>query len=321
MPEFPTNDALILFMAGSAVLALSLLVWRGFVYKDPYEARMKSMAQRRAAYKTAALGASPRGQPVKGLVRNLAKKVGKSNAATQQKTSSLRLALARAGIRSVDAPDYFLLAQVVFPFVFGGLAALYIATSSQFNPSAMTAAMIYGGAAGFGYFVPRLFIRNKAIKRRKQLRKQLPDALDLLVVCAEAGLSLSAALDRVVRELARSSGEIADELGLLLIELNFLDERRKAFMNLCERTDMIEFRSLSNTLNQAEKYGTPLSQALRVLGQEYRQDRLTRAEEKAARLPALLTVPMIIFILPTLFIVIIGPAILKTIDAFRKLGW
>jgi tight adherence protein C len=183
----------------------------------------------------------------------------------------------------------------------------------------MTSLLSCAGGAAVGYFAPRVWVQNRITKRKKALRRALPDALDLLVVCAEAGLALNAALDRVVRELARSLPEIGDELGLLLIELNFLDERRKAFSNLCDRTDLDEFRSIANTLQQAEKYGTPLAQALRVLGADFRQERLTKAEEKAARLPAILTVPMIIFILPTLFIVIIGPAILKTLDSLSKM--
>lgn len=281
---------------------------------------MKAMADRRTAYKAAALGTGQAAGPAgsKGMLRGLAKKLAKSRAGAGQKTSNIRMQLAKAGIRNQDAPDLFLLAQVVMPFVFGGLAALFVGTSQKFNPSPLLAAVIYGGAAALGYLSPKLFLQNKSKKRQNMLRKQLPDALDLLVVCAEAGLGLNAALDRVVREMARSADEIADELGLLLVELNFLDERRKAFQNLVERTDMAEFKSLANTLMQAEKYGTPLAQALRVLGHEYRSERLTRAEEKAARLPALMTVPMILFILPVLFIVIIGPAILKTMDAFKN---
>jgi tight adherence protein C len=228
--------------------------------------------------------------------------------------------LARAGIRHKDAAEYFMLAQVACPFIFGGLAALYIMLSTRLNLSPAMSLVVCGGAAAIGYMAPKIFIKNKISKRKKLLRKQLPDALDLLVVCAEAGLALNAALDRVVREMGRSSVEISDELGLLLIELNFLDERRKAFSNLCDRSDLDEFRSIANTLQQAEKYGTPLAQALRVLGADFRQERLSKAEEKAARLPAILTVPMILFILPTLFIVIIGPAILKTIDSLGKMG-
>jgi tight adherence protein C len=314
-------ELVVTLMAGGAAVAMAYTLWRGFLYKDPYEARLKAMADRRAAYKAAALGGSKAGaQPVKGVLRNLAKKVGAKSQKKQKDGVSLRTFLARAGIRQKDAPEYFLLAQVACPFLFGGAVALYIMTSAKINLSPMMALMVCAGGAGIGYLAPKLYIKNRIAKRQKALRKQLPDALDLLVVCAEAGLALNAALDRVVREMARASAEIADELGLLLIELNFLDERRKAFANLCERTDMDEFRSIANTLQQAEKYGTPLAQALRVLGQDFRQERLTKAEEKAARLPAILTVPMVVFILPTLFIVIIGPAILKTIDSLGRLG-
>lgn len=314
-------DLVVTVMAGAAALAMAYTLWRGFLYKDPYEARMKAMADRRAQYKAAALGIGGKSgnQPVKGLLQNLAKKVGKKSQGKQQAGVSLRTFLARAGIRHKAAAEYFMLAQVAFPFIFGGLAAIYIMMSGRVNLSPTMALVVCGGAAGLGYMAPKLFIKNKISKRRKLLRRQLPDSLDLLVVCAEAGLALNAALDRVVREMGRSSPEISDELGLLLIELNFLDERRKAFANLCDRADMDEFRSIANMLQQAEKYGTPLAQALRVLGADFRQERLTKAEEKAARLPAILTVPMIIFILPTLFIVIIGPAILKTIDSLSRM--
>ncbi|MCW5770805.1 MAG: type II secretion system F family protein [Rhodospirillaceae bacterium] len=316
-------DLIITIMAGAAALAMAYTVWRGFVYKDPYEARLKAMAERRAVYKAAALGTAgvkvgP--QPVKGVIRNLAKKVGKSSKQAQKDGVSLKVFLARAGIRHKDAAEYFLLAQVAFPFIFGGLAALYIMTSSRFHMSPLMSLGVCVGAAGLGYLAPKIYIKNRIAKRKKALRRALPDALDLLVVCAEAGLALNAALDRVVREMARTSSEIADELGLLLIELNFLDERRKAFGNLCDRTDLDEFRSIANTLQQAEKYGTPLAQALRVLGHDFRTERLTKAEEKAARLPAILTVPMIVFILPTLFIVIIGPAVLKTLDSLSRMS-
>jgi tight adherence protein C len=316
-------ELIVTVMAGAAALAMAYTLWRGFLYKDPYEARLKAMADRRATYKAAALGTGGQAgnQPVKGMLRSLAKKVGKKSQTKQKEKEgvSLRTLLARAGIRHKDAPEYFMLAQIAFPFIFGGLAALYVLVLLKTSVSPTNALIAVAGAAGLGYLAPRLWVKNRATKRKKQLRRSLPDALDLLVVCAEAGLALNAALDRVVREMARSSHEIADELGLLLIELNFLDERRKAFANLCERTDLDDFRSIANTLQQAEKYGTPLSQALRVLGGDFRQERLTKAEEKAARLPAILTVPMILFILPTLFIVIIGPAILKTIDSLGRM--
>jgi tight adherence protein C len=139
-----------------------------------------------------------------------------------------------------------------------------------------------------------------------------------LVICAEAGLSLEAALTRVSQEMARACPEVADELGLTAIELGFLPERSKALENLAKRVQLPSFRGVVNTLTQTEKYGTPLSQSLRVLSNEFRSERMLKAEEKAARLPAVLTVPMIIFILPPLMIVLLGPAILRTIDALSK---
>ena len=146
----------------------------------------------------------------------------------------------------------------------------------------------------------------------------LPDGLDLMVICAEAGLSLDATLGRVSRELGNTWPELAEELGITAAELTFLPERRTAFENLNTRTDSDGIRGVVNTLTQTAKFGTPLAQSLRVLAAEMREARMTRAEEKAARLPAMLTVPMIIFILPTLFIVLLGPAAINIMDTMGK---
>ena len=144
----------------------------------------------------------------------------------------------------------------------------------------------------------------------------MPDALDLLVICAEAGLSLDAALVRVSRELEMTWPELSEEFAITAAELTYLPDRGTAFENLNARTDMASIRGVVNTLLQTAKFGTPLAQSLRVLAAEFREARMTRAEEKAARLPAMLTVPMIVFILPTLFIVVLGPAILSVLDTF-----
>jgi len=159
-------------------------------------------------------------------------------------------------------------------------------------------------------------LRNAAAKRAKNIKLALPDGLDLMVICAEAGLSLDAALARVSRELGNGAPELAEELGMTAAELTFLPERRLAFDNLNARTNSDGIRAVVNTLQQTAKFGTPLAQSLRVLAAEMRQARMTRAEEKAARLPALLTVPMILFILPCLFIVLLGPAAIGIIDTF-----
>jgi len=170
-----------------------------------------------------------------------------------------------------------------------------------------------------GLYVPEIVVRNAIQKRRKELQKGLPDALDLLVICAESGLALDAALIRVAREMAHSSPELADEISLTAIDLGFQPDRRMALQNMIKRTELPSIRGVVNTLIQTEKYGTPLAQSLRVLAAEYRDERMLKAEEKAAKLPATLTVPLIVFILPTLFIVLLGPAILRAIDGLGGL--
>jgi tight adherence protein C len=168
----------------------------------------------------------------------------------------------------------------------------------------------------FGFYVPKIYLRNAAAKRAKSIQLALPDGLDLMVICAEAGLSLDAALVRVARELGNGAPELGEELAITAAELTFLPDRRLAFDNLNARTNSDGIRAVVNTLQQTAKFGTPLAQSLRVLATEMRAARITRAEEKAARLPALLTVPMILFILPTLFIVLLGPAAIGIIDTF-----
>jgi tight adherence protein C len=224
--------------------------------------------------------------------------------------------LALAGIRSRDAMVGYLFARVSLPFLFG-LALLADANVSHVLPIPRSFGFVppmIGLVLGF--YAPKIYLRNVAAKRAKQIQLALPDALDLMVICAEAGLSLDATLVRVSRELGQGSPELAEELAITAAELTFLPERRMAFDNLNARTNSDGIRAVVNTLLQTAKFGTPLAQSLRVLANEMRTTRMTRAEEKAARLPALLTVPMIVFILPTLFIVLLGPAALGVIDTF-----
>jgi tight adherence protein C len=168
--------------------------------------------------------------------------------------------------------------------------------------------MTVAGTLISAYKAPDIWLKNKITKRSHAVRKGLPDALDLLVICAEAGLTIDAAFSRVAKELGKAYPELGDEFGLTAIELGFLNERRQAFENLANRVDLEAVRGVVTTMIQTEKYGTPLASALRVLSAEFRNERMMRAEEKAARLPAIMTVPLILFILPTLFVVILGPA-------------
>jgi tight adherence protein C len=312
-------DLIVTILAGATAVVAAFVIWRGFVYKDPMAARLKTIANRRAELRKRALEqaskVSSNQKKSADLMKSAAKKLKLRDRVDVKSTRSL---LAQAGFRGKDAPEVFLMAKLIMPFVLGGLAVLYVVFGGA-RLSPMLALLACVGGAGLGFLAPGLFVKNRAMKRKLQLKRALPDALDLLVICTEAGLSINQALNRVVDEVGRSSPEIAEELGLLAVELNFLDDRRQAYANLIERTGLDDFKAIVTTVQQAEKYGTPVSKALRVLSAEFRTERLLKAEEKAARLPAILTVPMVLFILPCLFIVLIGPAILRTIDAFSRI--
>jgi tight adherence protein C len=231
-----------------------------------------------------------------------------------QQTDKLHDRLSQAGLRSRDTIIVFLFFKAATPVLLAAVTFLlvYLLEFGDLSP-AMRLLAVLGGAV-LGFFAPELYVSNLTKKRQLALSRALPDGLDLLVICAESGLSLDAALDRVANEVGGASPELAEELSLTSIELGFLPERRQALLNLNRRTNLPSIRGVVNTLLQTEKYGTPLSQSLRVLANEFRDQRMLKAEEKAARLPATLTVPMIVFILPVLFIVLIGPAVIKVMD-------
>ncbi|HEX2115593.1 MAG TPA: type II secretion system F family protein [Alphaproteobacteria bacterium] len=314
---FSTEDIIVISAAIAAAVS-ALAVWQALLVRDDLTPRLKALAERRAALKANMLANTPRARR-KASETLMHSVVARLNLLRSREAERARMALARAGIRSHDAVVTYLFCKIVMPFVLGAAAIasmdwlqLITVEETYRLPAAL-------GAVLLGFLAPGIYVKNAADKRRAAMQKGLPDALDLLVICAEAGLSLDAALTRVAREIGPSCPELADELGLASIELGFLPERREALENLNRRTEMSSIRGVVNTLLQTEKYGTPLAQSLRVLAAEFRNERLMKAEEKAARLPAILTVPMIIFILPPLFIVLLGPAILRTIDALRSL--
>jgi tight adherence protein C len=170
--------------------------------------------------------------------------------------------------------------------------------------------MAFAGAL-FGYYLPDLWVSNAITRRQQSIMRAFPDALDLMLICVESGMSIEAAFTKVGGEIGTQSAELAEELGLTTAELSYLPDRRQAFDNLAKRCSHPGVRAVAIALNQAEKYGTPMGQALRVAATENREARMAQAEQKAASLPAKLTVPMIIFFLPCLFVVILGPAIMK----------
>lgn len=228
----------------------------------------------------------------------------------------LALQLARAGFRGQSAMYVFFAAKIFSTLsAVGGLAvAIYLGwmparpeTLGQFGAWALPVVV---------FFVPDLYVKNTADKRRQALIMAVPDTLDLMVICADAGLSLEVALARVAQEMEAGYPELADELGVVAAEVNFLPNREDAFSNLAKRTGLDAFNAIASTLVQCEKYGTPLAQALRLLASEQREMRMLRAEEKAARIPVLMTLPLVVFVLPPLMIVLLGPAIIQALRSF-----
>jgi tight adherence protein C len=222
--------------------------------------------------------------------------------------------LAQAGYRGPSAVSRFYFFRFVTPFVFFGAALLYLFVIGHFNLPVMTRVAFSVGALVLGYYAPNIFVSNVAAKRRESIVQVFPDALDLLLICVESGMSIEAAIQKVSQEVGGSSIELAEELSLLTAELSYLPERRMAYENLARRANHPGIKSVVTAMIQAERYGTPLGTALRVMAKENRELRLSAAEKKAAALPAQLTVPMILFFLPVLFVVILGPAIMRVQD-------
>jgi tight adherence protein C len=317
LPFGMTADSVLLVLMTAVAFISVLAVWYGLIERDPMERRARVLADRRADLRGSASGASVvkgrsrRQQESLGLMRRV---VTLFKLMRNQQSHKLNERLAQAGLRSRDVVIVFLFFKVAMPVLLAGaaFALVYGLEVGDLSPTGRLCAVLAGAALGF--FAPDLYVSNLTSKRQLALGKGLPDALDLLVICAESGLALDVALERVANELGNANPELGEELELTAIELGFLPERRQALTNLNRRTNLPAIRGVVNTLLQTEKYGTPLSQSLRVLANEFREQRLLRAEEKAARLPATLTVPMIVFILPTLFIVLIGPAIISVMD-------
>lgn len=228
--------------------------------------------------------------------------------------------LAQAGFRGPRPVSTFYFFRFVLPFVFAGLTALYLFFVKDFGLPTMTRVALSVGGLTAGYYAPNLFLSNVAQKRRDSIIGAWPDALDLLLICVESGMSIEAAIQKVSQEIGGNSIELAEELTLLTAEISYLPERRLAYEGLAKRTNHPGIKSVTTAMIQAERYGTPLGAALRVMAKENRDMRIAAAEKKAAQLPAKLTIPMIVFFLPVLFIVILGPAALKVRDLMAAGG-
>ena len=318
LPAELSPENLIAVVASGVAFATVYAVWNALTARDPLGSRAKALRQHREKLKagmTAARRSERRTVVAMGMMRRV---IQRFNLMRTQQATKIVDRLAEAGWRSKDALVAFLFMKICLPFAFGAAAAFAIYGIGIIDVPPLFQLLLAMMCVVIGAYMPEVFVKNAIQKRRKVIQKGLPDTLDLLVICAEAGLALDAALTRVSREMARSAPEMADEFGLTAVELGFLPDRKQALKNLIKRVRLPSIRGVVNTLMQTEKYGTPLSQALRVLATEYRNERMLKAEEKATKLPALLTVPLIVFIMPTLFIVLLGPAILRAIDGLSN---
>ncbi|GAB2174507.1 type II secretion system F family protein [Dongia sp. agr-C8] len=308
----------IICVAFIAAFASVMAVASIFLQNDKFAARRKAVAfkrdelqiQQREGYSN-----RRRLQPTRSesAMRGVIKQLRLEDMLEQK---DLKRRLIQGGYRTTSAPVTFTFVRLAMPIGLGLLAFFY--SLSLFPDWTWQGKLMAAGVGiGFGYLLPKLFLTNAVQKRQKTLTRALPDALDLMVICVESGMSIEAAFNKVSEEMAETAPLMAEEMGLTAAELAYLGDRRSAYENLAERTGLATFRSLTTTLLQSEKYGTPIATGLRVIAQENRDARLNAAEKKAAALPAQLTVPMIIFFLPVLFIVIAGPAGIQVAELMK----
>jgi tight adherence protein C len=230
---------------------------------------------------------------------------------------SSRDMLRQAGLRSERHLMSYLASRLVSPIMLALLAYVYSAiVITDLSPQIRMVITVL--AAVGGYYLPVILLKNLVARRQISIQRAWSDALDLLLICVESGMAVEPALQRVASEIGSASVPLAEELTLTVAELSYLQDRRKAFENLAKRTGMATVKSVTTSLIQSERYGTPLGTALRVLAQENRDARMSEAERKAAALPPRLTVPMIMFFLPVILIVIMGPAIMKIFETFSQ---
>jgi tight adherence protein C len=314
-----SSHAVLGILVGIAVFATFLTIALPLLGGRELKTRMKAVALERDQVRAQARArmASDKDAGRKGLRQE----VDRSFAAKVVEKLDLRKALVDdatlaklriAGFRTHRALTLFLFCRAVLPLVFGILAAFYIfGIGLMAEKSMMLRVFVCLAVAYLGFYAPNIFVSNASKKRSQSITRAWPDALDLLLICVESGNAIEAGFRRVADEIGVQSIPLAEELVLVCAELSYLPERKQAYENLVSRTGLEAVRSVGTALIQAERYGTPLGAALRTMAQESRDIRMAAAEAKAAALPPKLTVPMILFFIPALFAIVIGPAVIQ----------
>ncbi|MCF8503774.1 MAG: type II secretion system F family protein [Caulobacter sp.] len=321
--QFLTDpDNLLTAFVGVVCFATIMTLVLPMMNRSSLEGRLKSVANRREELRRRSReemakrgsGSSLR-QTDEGMYRKVVDRLQLSRLLEDPKVAEK---MAQAGFRGPRPISAFYFFRFVMPFVFAMIAAFYLFVVNDFGLPPMSRFTICVAALLVGYYAPNVYISNIAQKRRESIVAAFPDSLDLLLICVESGMSIEAAIQKVSQEVGGSSIELAEELTLVSAELSYLPERRQAYEGLAKRTNHPGIKAVATAMIQAERYGTPLGAALRVMSKENRELRLSAAEKIAAALPAKLTVPMILFFLPVLFVMILGPAIITVQDTLAK---
>jgi tight adherence protein C len=306
-------ELVVTVLVSIAAFATVLAILMPIINRDQMSQRMKVMATERDKMRSQRLaemaardrqGATLRQAP-RGFMQQI---VDALDLRSQFDNEELRNKLKMAGLRGQAPLVTYMFFRVAAPPIVFLIALFYVFVVADTGYAPMMNVLIALGCGALGFYIPNIFVENLAQKRQQSIKQAFPDALDMLLICVQSGMSVEAAFGKVAKEIAVQSIELGEELSLTTAELSYLQDRRQAFDNLGKRTGLPGVKAVATALIQAERYGTPVSQALRVMAKENRDMRMADAEKKAAALPPKLTVPMILFFLPVLFVVILGPA-------------
>ncbi len=313
---FANSDLLVACLAALSVFSATVVVSWPYIYTDTLGQRMRQVADERTALRIRERASLQNQRSQRNSLRPEPKKffktiVDRFNLEKQAQDEEIIHRLAMAGYRGRARVIAYLAARILAPLACVVITFLYVFVLVPFNQPAVVKLIITAVMGGLGYYVPAIFLKNKAAKRQLSIKRAWPDALDLMLICVDSGMSMEGALRKIAEEVGPQSPELAEELSLTTAELSYLPDRRKAYLNLADRTGLDTVKAVVTGLIQAEQYGTSVGQVLRVLAQESRDARMSEAEKKAHALPPKLTVPMILFFLPVLFAIIITPTIIQ----------